>query len=215
MDGRTHGSGLGNHVDVVALEDDLVLLGLGLGDGDALEQLDVADALLTEEVAVCARRVCVSSRGAETEKERWGNAPDLDRLLVVGDDDVDREMGIDETHLVREPVTDAGDHVLDDAADGAEARDVLAGAVPDDELDLVDGLDGLVRGGEDADRHVGVLQVLLQGTARAGDGDNTGLDGNRDALPVFSFAWGVSGAAVTRKARTGDGTDGISSSSSL
>lgn len=50
-DRRTYGGGLGNHVDVVALEDDLVLLGLGLGDGDALEQLDVADALLTEEVA--------------------------------------------------------------------------------------------------------------------------------------------------------------------
>lgn len=48
---ETYGGGLGNHVDVVALEDDLVLLGLGLGDGDALEQLDVADALLTEEVA--------------------------------------------------------------------------------------------------------------------------------------------------------------------
>ena len=68
MDGRTHGSGLGNHVDVVALEDDLVLLGLGLGDGDALEQLDVADALLTEEVAGCDTRV--SSKGAENENRR-------------------------------------------------------------------------------------------------------------------------------------------------
>lgn len=112
-------------------------------------------------------------------------------------------MGIDETHLVRKAVTNAGDHVLDDAADGTQARDVLAGAVPDDELDLVDGLDGLVRRGEDADRHVGVLQVLLQGTARAGDGDNTGLDGNRDALPVFFGSGGSAGRVQREQPRTG------------
>ena len=123
-------------------------------------------------------------------------------------------MGIDETHLVRKAVTNAGDHVLDDAADGTQARDVLAGAVPDDELDLVDGLDGLVRRGEDADRHVGVLQVLLQGTARAGDGDNTGLDGNRDALPVFSLFEVSETAGGDGQRRKGE-TDGISSSSSL
>jgi hypothetical protein len=50
------GSGLGNGVDVVTLEDDLVLLGLGLGDGDTLEELDVADALLTEEVTVGSKK---------------------------------------------------------------------------------------------------------------------------------------------------------------
>lgn len=113
-------------------------------------------------------------------------------------------MGVDETHLVRESVAHAGDHVLDDAADGTQARDVLAGSVPDDELDLVDGLEGLVRRGEDADRHVGVLQVLLQGTARAGDGDNTGLDGNRDALPVFSCLGSAAGAGFHGKARARD-----------
>lgn len=109
-------------------------------------------------------------------------------------------MGVDETHLVGKAVPDAGDHVLDDGADGAEARDVLPGAVPDDELDLVDGGDGLVRRGEDADRHVEVLQVLLQRPARAGDGDDTGLDGNRDVLPrgiKFEVSGRVLGALMS------------------
>lgn len=69
-------------------------------------------------------------------------------------------MSVDETHLVGEAVTDTLDHVLDLRADGAEASNVLAATVPDDELDLVDGLEGLLRRGEDADRHVDVLRVL-------------------------------------------------------
>lgn len=50
------GGRLRDHLDVVALEDELVLLGLGLGDGDALEELDVTDTLLAEEVAGGWRR---------------------------------------------------------------------------------------------------------------------------------------------------------------
>jgi hypothetical protein len=67
-------SRLGNGVDVVTLEDDLVLLGLGLGDGDALEELDVADALLTKEVAAHTGRregnVVSTGKGRENRRRR-------------------------------------------------------------------------------------------------------------------------------------------------
>lgn len=46
--GSVDGSGgLGDVLEVVSLEDDLVLLGLGLGDGDTLEHGDLSDDLLS------------------------------------------------------------------------------------------------------------------------------------------------------------------------
>ena len=44
MDG---GGRLGDVLEVVSLEDDLVLLVLGLGDGDTLEHGDLSDNLLS------------------------------------------------------------------------------------------------------------------------------------------------------------------------
>lgn len=101
-----------------------------------------------------------SQRGAGDKRKRGAAIPDLDRLLVTGDDDVDGEVSVDEAHLVGKAVADALDHVLDLRADRAEAGDVLAAAVPDDELDAVDRLERLLRGGKNADRHVDVLRVL-------------------------------------------------------
>jgi len=41
------GSGLRDVLEIVSLDDDLVLLGLGLGDGDTLEHGDLSDDLLS------------------------------------------------------------------------------------------------------------------------------------------------------------------------
>lgn len=60
----------------------------------------------------------------------------LDRVGLVVDDDVDGEMGVDQSHLVCETVLDTLDHVLELRSDGAQAGDVLAATVPDDEADL-------------------------------------------------------------------------------
>lgn len=113
------------------------LLGGRLADGNTLKHGDVTNNLLSEEVA------------------------DLDSILLLVDDDVDGEMGVNKTHLVLEAVGDALDEVLDARADGAEASDVLASSVPDDEADLPLLLDRVGGGGDHAHRHVGVLAVLL------------------------------------------------------
>lgn len=84
-------------------------------------------------------------------------------MLVARDDDVDGEMSVHEPHLVAEAVTNTLDHVLDGGADGAEASNVLASAVPDDEGDLVDLLLGGSVGNDNAHRHVDVLNVLREG----------------------------------------------------
>lgn len=62
-------------------------------------------------------------------------------LGVLVDVDVDWEMRVDVAHLVEEALGDAGNHVLDQGADGAQACDALAGAVV--HLDKDDALLGL------------------------------------------------------------------------
>jgi len=144
------GSGLGDVVKIVTDQGDLILLVLGVEDGDALQHGNLHDDLLTQEVA------------------------DLDGLLIIGNNDVDGEMGVDETHLVLVTLGDTDDHVVDQGADGAEASDVLALAVPDNKAEA---------GGIHLDNvHLNVTEVLVEGTAGTSDGDLAGLDLNSDAL---------------------------------
>lgn len=76
-DGLLDGSsGLGDVVEGVALEDDLVLELSGLLDGDTGEHLELADTLLTQEVA------------------------DLNDSVALSNGKVDREMVRGRTHLV-------------------------------------------------------------------------------------------------------------------
>jgi hypothetical protein len=153
------GSGLRDEVDVVSRDDDLVLLSLRLLNGNTLKHLDVTNTLLSQEVTAEDERKR-SAKIERIENQREKCVPDLDVLLVVRDDDVDGEMRVDETHLVGETETDTLDHVLDLGSDGAEASNVLASSVPDDELDLVDGGDSLLRGSDNTHRHANVLSVL-------------------------------------------------------
>jgi len=99
------GGRLGDLLEVVALEGDLVLLA-GLDALDAVEHGHAANVLLTEEVA------------------------HLHRLAFILNGNVDREMSVDALHLVTVSVGDALHHVLDVADDGSHGSDVFAAAEP-------------------------------------------------------------------------------------
>lgn len=99
-------------LEVVAEDLDLVLLG-GAVHLHIAKHLDLADNLLTEEVA------------------------DLEALALVGRVDVDGEMSVDELHLELVALGDSDDHVLDVGHDGANAGSVLGEAEPDLHLHLV------------------------------------------------------------------------------
>ena len=110
------GGGLGNILQRVTGEGKLILLVLGDLDVNTLVHDDLADDLLTDEVA-------------DLDDEVSG----LGILLNV---DVDWEMGVDVAHLVLEALGDTDDHVVDQGADGAESGNVLASTVV--ELDVDD-----------------------------------------------------------------------------
>jgi hypothetical protein len=99
---------------------------------------------------------------------------DLNFLTVIVDNNVDGKMGIYVTHLVLETLGDTGDHVVDNGSDSADASNVLAVTVVDNELELVftNGLD----------LHVKMAQVLGEFTAGSLDGDNARLDGDINTL---------------------------------
>jgi hypothetical protein len=144
------GSRLGDVAEVVTDQGDLILLVLGVEDSDALQHGDLHDDLLAQEVA------------------------DLDGSLIIGDNNVDGEMGVDEAHLVLVTLGDTDDHVVDQGADGAEASNVLALAVPDNEAEA---------GGIQLNNvHLDVTEVLVEGTTGTGDGDLASLDLDLDAL---------------------------------
>lgn len=143
-------TGLRDVLDGVTDDADLILLvGRDLSAA-ALVDGDFSDSLLTEEVS------------------------DLNDGTVLNEVDVDREMGVDVSHLVLVTSGDTGDHVVDEGLDGSQSSDVLSVTIEDGDLDLVIG--DLLEG------NVDVRQVLLEGTSGAGDGDSSGLDVNGDTL---------------------------------
>lgn len=111
---------LGNVLEGVAEEDELILLGLGDLNIDTGLHNDAANDLLADEVA-------------DLNLEETG----LGILINV---DVDGEMGVDVAHLVLEALGDTDDHVVDEGADGTESGDILTGTVVNLETDDV-GLD--------------------------------------------------------------------------
>lgn len=177
---------LGDSLEGVAAQDQLILLGLGDLDVDALLHDNPADELLADEVSVCGRThqpSCSSKPGTRSAARGEGpdgfavDLPDLDlvdALRVLVQVDVDGEMGVNVSHLVLEALGDTDDQVVQDGADSTEGGDVLADAVVD-----VDGDDvGLGLGEADGD----VGQVLDQLAAGALDGDLASLDVHLDCL---------------------------------
>lgn len=97
--------------------------------------------------------------------------PDLHLVLAILpllDIDVDREVGVDVTHLVEEALGDANDHVVDDRADGPQGGDRLAPAMVQLDRD-----DALLRA---AEGHVDVRQVLGKLAPGALNGDDPRAD---------------------------------------
>lgn len=130
------GGALRDLLEVVAGDNELVLLGLGGLDVDALLHDNLPHDLLTQEVSVRSTIVSASCPFWSLFQAASCSicpVPDLDLpqtgLLVLVEVDVDGEMGVDVTHLVLEALGDTDDHVVDEGADGAEGGDVLPVAV--------------------------------------------------------------------------------------
>lgn len=139
--------GLGDSLERVAEQNQLILLCLGDLDIDSGLHDDFANELLADEVT------------------------DLDLVDTVGvlvQVDVDGEMGVDVSHLVLEALGNTDDQVVDEGADGSESGNGLADAMVD-----VDGDDVLLwRGEGDGD----VREVLDQLAPRALNSDLSCLD---------------------------------------
>jgi hypothetical protein len=174
------GGALRDGLERVALEDQLILLGLGDLDLNTGSDGNLADELLADEVS------------------------DLDlvvaRLTVLLDIDVDGEMGIDVSHLVLVALRYADDQVVDEGADGAQRGDVLARAVVDLDADHVLGgtrkADGqvtnvllklacfpcvrLFRSSDPLQRRAFSTSGSLSRTSGTSNGDLAGLDADGD-----------------------------------
>lgn len=137
------GSALGNTLEGVAGQDQLVLLGLGDLDLDTALHNDPPDNLLADEVS---------------------DLDLVDALRVLLDVDVDGEMGVDVSHLVLEALGDTDDQVVDEGADGAQGGDVLPAAMVD-----LNGDDVLLGDGEVDGQVVQVLDELACSICQALD----------------------------------------------
>jgi len=99
------GGGLGDQLEVVALDGDLVLLAR-LNALDARGHGNATDVLFAQEIT------------------------NLDSLAIILNSNVDGEMGVDGLHLVTVSVGNALHHVLDMTDDGSHRGDVLAASKP-------------------------------------------------------------------------------------
>jgi len=148
-----HGSRLRDGVDIIASQDDLILLLLRTINSDARKHLHNTDELLAKEVV------------------------DLDLLLVLADTAVDGEVSVNETHLVLVALGDTDDHVLHVTGNSADAGNSLASSEPHLEhnvLVLV-ALDGHVEVADVTE----VTGELTTGTLHL---DDLGVDLNGDVL---------------------------------
>jgi len=148
-----HSSRLGDSVDVVASEDDLILDLLRAVDLDTREHLDNTDELLTKEVV------------------------DADLGLVITDTTVDGEVSIDETHLVLVALSDTDDHVLDVTGDSADAGNSLTSSEPHLEKDVL-----VLVTLDDHVQIADVTEVTDELTTGALHLDDLALDGHGDVL---------------------------------
>jgi hypothetical protein len=83
-------------------------------------------------------------------------------------------MGVDVSHLVLVALGDTSDEVGNQRLDSSQRSNVLAVTVVDGETNLT-----VADLGES---HIIMTEVLGESTTRTGDGDNAGLDRDRDAL---------------------------------
>jgi hypothetical protein len=156
------GSTLGNVLERVTREDELILLGGGSLNINTGVHNNTANKLLADEVS-------------DLNLEQVG-------LGVLGDVDVDGEMGVDVSHLVLETLGDTDDQVVDEGSDSSEGSDILADTVVNLDGDLV-----LLGAGEVDGQVAEILDQLAAGTL---DGDNSRLNGNLDCRHKTSQHFG-------------------------
>ena len=138
---------------IEAFEDELVLNLSGESDGNTVDHVDVLDLLTSKEVL------------------------DVDAGAVLGDDAVNGEMSMDGSHLVHVAFGDTGAHVLNVGLEGVDGTSLLVATEPHADSEPVSGLVLSVDLGF-LDLTVKVREVLGDGTSRADDTDNSGLNGN-------------------------------------
>lgn len=155
------GSVLGDSLQRVTSDDQLILLGCGLLHGNTIENLHVSNLLFTQEVS------------------------DLHVLLTVNLNKVhvDREMGIDISHLVLVALGDTSDQVSNQRLDSSQSSNVLSVTVENDDLD------SSVR--QLLESNIDVLQVLGQLTSWTGDLDGSGFDVDGNTLWNFQDLIGL------------------------
>lgn len=155
------GSVLGDSFQRVTSDDQLILLGCGLLHGNTIKNLHVSNLLFTQEVS------------------------DLHVLLTVNLNKVhvDREMGIDISHLVLVALGDTSDQVSNQRLDSSQSSNVLSVTVENDDLD------SSVR--QLLESNIDVLQVLGQLTSWTGDLDGSGFDVDGNTLWNFQDLIGL------------------------
>jgi len=138
----------------VTREDELILLGGGSLNIDTRLHDNSANELLADEVS-------------DLNLVQVG-------LGVLGDVDVDGEMGVDVSHLVLEALGDTNDQVVDEGSYSSEGSDILADTVMNLDGDLV-----LLGDGEVDSQVAEILDQLAAGTL---NGDNSRLNADLDPL---------------------------------
>lgn len=136
----------------VTREDELILLGGGSLNIDTRLHDNSANELLADEVS-------------DLNLVQVG-------LGVLGDVDVDGEMGVDVSHLVLEALGDTNDQVVDEGSYSSEGSDILADTVVNLDGDLV-----LLGDGEVDSQVAEILDQLAAGTL---NGDNSRLNADLD-----------------------------------
>jgi len=158
------GAGLGESSVVGAVEDELTLDVSGESDLGVGEASDDLVLLATKEVL------------------------DSDGGAILGDNNIDGEMSVNQSHLVSETLGGTSDHVLDEGLEGVDSTGLLVSTEPDSDADegtvsLLGVLLHLLELAGD------VREVFLDFTSLALDGNLSGVNsaGNIiwDLYPVF------------------------------
>lgn len=115
-----------------------------------------------------------------------------DLNILARKTDVDGEMGINESHLVKESTGDTDDHVLDVRADSTDTGELLTVSKPQVNLDelflgVILGFSFNLGSGDNTAVHANVLEVTLEATKLSSDLDLTGLDLNLDCTQKEAF----------------------------
>jgi hypothetical protein len=147
------GSGLRDRLDVDTSDDDLILNISRTKDRASLEHGDLADLALSKEVT------------------DLNTISLLGLLVLVHDSQVDREVIVDETHLVGVSLGDSDDHIPDVGDNSADASQLLLVSPPD--LNLQAALSNL------ADIQLQVLEALGELAERTSHTDEAGNNVDR------------------------------------